>query len=172
MVRQEIGFMKLTRFLALSLGAVALLGLTGCSSKKGSGASAGSESDFGEYGSGASASGGIGLGTLERVQFEFDSSNLTQSARDTLQSNARTILANSKMRVLVEGHCDERGSNEYNLALGERRSKSVIDYLVNLGVPRSRLEAKSWGEERPLNPASTSGAYRVNRRAEFVILAK
>jgi len=130
------------------------------------------ESDYTRTGTGASATGGIGLGTLERVHFPFDSSNLSQESRTRLQNNARTILANSRMRVLVEGHCDERGSNEYNIALGERRARAAIDYLVDLGVPRNRLEAKSWGEEKPLDRRSTEEAWRLNRRAEFVVLQK
>lgn len=145
---------------------------TGCASKRGAGAGAGGDGAYGAYGSGASATGGIGLGTLERVHFPFDSSNLDERARETLQNNARIIMKNPNMRVLVEGHTDERGSNEYNIALGERRSKAAIDYLVNLGVQRSRLEMKSWGEERPLDPSKTREAYDLNRRAEFVILSK
>ncbi|TVQ80496.1 MAG: peptidoglycan-associated lipoprotein [Bradymonadales bacterium] len=130
------------------------------------------ESDYIREGSGASATGGIGLGTLERVHFPFDSSNLTEESRNRLQNNARTILGNPRMRVLVEGHCDERGSNEYNIALGERRARAAISYLADLGVPRNRMEMKSWGEEKPLDPRSSEEAWRLNRRAEFVILQR
>lgn len=163
--------------LRLSLVGVMALAMalsTGCASKKSRSAGTGADGEvtYGTSSDGASDKGGIGLGTLARVHFEFDSANLSDSARKTLESNAKTISGNKRMRVLVEGHCDERGSNEYNIALGERRARSVIDYLVNLGVQRSRLEMKSWGEERPLNPNSSESAWKLNRRAEFVILAK
>ncbi len=157
----------------LALGFTAMAFVTGCASKKSS-ANTGSESNvtYGTSADGSSENGGIGLGTLARVHFEFDSSALSSDARATLEKNAKTIKSGRKMRVLVEGHCDERGSNEYNIALGERRARAVIDYLVNLGVQRSRLEMKSWGEERPLNSQSSESAWKANRRAEFVILAK
>lgn len=168
--------MKKRNGLFNQLGLFSILALTlvaaGCASKKGAGSDAGRDGSYGSYGTGASATGGIGLGTLERVYFPFDSSNLDDKSRETLQNNARIIMKNPNMRILVEGHTDERGSNEYNIALGERRSKATIDYLVNLGVQRTRLEMKSWGEERPLDPSKSSDAYALNRRAEFVILAK
>ena len=116
--------------------------------------------------------GGIGLGTLQRVHFGFDNSLIDDKASSILQSNARVINNNPKMRVLVEGHCDDRGTNEYNVALGERRGKAALAHLVSLGVARNRLEVKSWGEERPLDVARRDRAYSLNRRGEFVILAK
>ena len=157
----------------LGMAFAALAFTSGCASKKGS-ASTGSEGNvtYGSSSDGSSDKGGIGLGTLARVHFEFDSSSLSEDARNTLEANAKTIKGGKKMRVLVEGHCDERGSNEYNIALGERRSRAVIDYLVNLGVQRSRLEMKSWGEERPLVKGQDESAYGENRRAEFVVLEK
>lgn len=166
------------QFLNFSLAVFAALSLalvSGCATKSsGSGSVSGGDGEvvYGENSSGATSGGGIGLGTLQRVQFPFDSSRLSDSAREKLQQNANTIKSNKSMKVLVEGHCDERGSNEYNIALGERRARSVIDYLVNLGVSRRSLEMKSWGEERPLNPGRSDSAYAQNRRAEFVILAK
>ncbi len=144
--------------------------LSACASKSGS---RGSEDlTSGAYGTGESSTGGIGLGTLQRVHFEFDRSAITSDAASILQNNAKIINSNSKMRVLVEGHCDERGTNEYNIALGERRAQTTLDYLVSLGVPRNRLEMKSWGEEKPLDTDKTESSYRLNRRAEFVVLAK
>lgn len=125
------------------------------------------------YGPGSTATGGVGLGTLQRVHFKFDRASLSEQARDRLNNNAEVILDNSNMQVLIEGHTDERGTNEYNIALGERRAKAALDYLVDLGVPRTRLEMKSWGEERLLNNNAESDAeHRKNRRAEFVILEK
>jgi len=156
-------------FVFLAVG----VSLAGCSTKKGGrDGRAGADEASGSYGTGSSKTGGIGLGTLDRVHFEFDQSALTQKARDTLQGNAEIIMESPTMQVLVEGHCDERGSNEYNISLGEKRAQAVIDYLTNLGVKRSRLEMKSWGEERPLDPGKSASAYRMNRRAEFVILKK
>lgn len=150
--------------------AVLGIGLVGCAAKSGSRGADPYKS--GAHGDGSSKTGGIGLGTLQRVHFDFDSSNLDSDSRNVLKNNADIMKSSDKMRVLVEGHCDQRGSNEYNIALGERRAKSVVDYLVGLGVPRRRLETKSWGEERPLDPATTGSAYSLNRRAEFVILRK
>ena len=133
----------------------------GCSTKK--------SSSVDQY---DTKTGGIGLGTLERVQFGFDQHLIDERAASILESNARVINSNPKMKVLIEGHCDERGTNEYNVALGERRARSTLDYLVSLGVARNRLEMKSWGEERPLDVARRERAYSLNRRGEFVILAK
>lgn len=152
-----------------NLFTVAALGLVlaACSAKQGAKGAGGVDgSGSGDY------SAGIGLGTLDRVYFEFDASTITASAAETLQKNAKTIKGNPKMKVLVEGHCDERGTNEYNIALGERRAKATLDYLVSLGVDRSRLDKKSWGEERPLDMGQSEASYKKNRRAEFVILAK
>jgi peptidoglycan-associated lipoprotein len=151
----------------LRMSFVMALGLTlaACSAKRGAGDGA-----DGAYGSDASA--GIGLGTLERVFFEFDSSTITPASAATLKKNADVMKSNSRMRTLVEGHTDERGTAEYNIALGERRARAAMDYLVSLGIARNRLDMKSWGEERPLDFGQTEDAFRKNRRAEFVILSK
>lgn len=144
------------------------LALSGCSAKKkGTSSSAGGETGYDDK-----RTGGIGLGLLERIYFDFDRAELTSDAKDTLKANAEVIKDNPKMRVLVEGHCDERGTNEYNVALGERRARTVVDYLVANGVGRSKLEMKSWGEERPIDSGRDEAAYSRNRRGEFVILAK
>jgi peptidoglycan-associated lipoprotein len=114
----------------------------------------------------------VGFGLLDRVHFDFDKSEINSQATETLKKNAATIKASNTMRVLVEGHCDERGTNEYNVALGERRARATLNYLVSLGVARNRLEMKSWGEEKPLIVGHDEKAYAENRRAEFVILQK
>ena len=155
------------QFLALAISLAALS--TGCSSMKSRNVAEGGGAG---YGTGESSDGGIGLGTLQRVHFGFDKSVIAGEAADILKKNAKIIKGNSKMRVLIEGHCDERGTNEYNVALGERRAKATLDYLSSLGVQRSRLENKSWGEERPLDTDKSESAFAANRRAEFVILAK
>ena len=105
---------------------------------------------------------------LQRIYFDFDQYVLTGSARTTLQDNADYLRANRGVRVVIEGHCDERGSDEYNLALGEKRALATKAFLVSLGVEANRLDVLSYGEERPLDPAHDEQAWAKNRRAEFV----
>lgn len=104
---------------------------------------------------------------LQRIHFDFDQYTLSAEARDQLVANAAFLQANPGVRVKIEGHCDERGSDEYNLALGERRAQAAKDYLVTLGVAADRLETISYGEELPLDPSNTESAWAKNRRAEF-----
>ena len=104
---------------------------------------------------------------LEPVFFAFDKFDLDAGARATLASNANWLRANPDIRVMIEGHCDERGTSEYNLALGERRARSVRDYLVQSGVESHRLRTISYGEERPFALGHDEGAWRLNRRAHF-----
>lgn len=107
---------------------------------------------------------------LNAVFFDFDSSVLSQTARDTLSGNASTLLKKYPgFKVQVEGHCDERGSTEYNLALGERRAKSAMNYLVTMGVAADRLSVISYGKEKPADPGHDEAAWAKNRRAEFVV---
>jgi peptidoglycan-associated lipoprotein len=106
----------------------------------------------------------------ERIHFEFDRSEITDQAAQTLQAKAEVLRQHPDLRIVVEGHCDERGSNEYNMALGQRRAESARAYLVDLGVPESMIvRTVSYGEERPLVNRSTEQAWAQNRRAEFVI---
>ncbi len=105
---------------------------------------------------------------LERIHFEFDSYTLDDAAKRTLGMNAEWLKANPTAKITVEGHCDERGSDTYNLALGENRAKAAKAYLVTLGVAADRVNVISYGEEKPLDPASTEAAWAKNRRAEFV----
>ena len=106
------------------------------------------------------------ISALMRVNFEYDQYVLTADARETLKNNA--IYLNAKgVRVQIEGHCDERGSDEYNLALGENRALTIKKFLVSLGVPAERLSIISYGEEIPLVMANTEEAWAQNRRAEF-----
>lgn len=108
---------------------------------------------------------------MEKVYFDFDSFILTQAARDALNKNAEYLQKkNASAKVQIEGHCDERGSDEYNLALGEKRAKAALNYLVTLGVPASRLSFISFGEEKPNDPGHDEAAWAKNRRAEFVII--
>jgi peptidoglycan-associated lipoprotein len=109
---------------------------------------------------------------LTSVHFDYDSSTLSTDARRELGANAEWIKANPGVSVQIEGHCDSRGSVEYNLALGERRAKAVKGYLGSLGIDSKRLSVISYGEEKPLDPAQTEEAYAKNRRANFVPLAQ
>jgi len=108
-------------------------------------------------------------GPLGDVFFEFDSSTLGTEAQDQLKQNAGWLGSNTLKGALIEGHCDSRGTAEYNLALGERRAVTAKEYLVKLGVASSRLEAVSFGEERPFDAAQNDDAWARNRRAHFVI---
>jgi peptidoglycan-associated lipoprotein len=108
-------------------------------------------------------------GPLEDIQFAYDQSDLTDQARATLERNAQWMRAHPSAKVRVEGPCDECGTVEYNLALGERRAQATRDYLVSLGVEASRLSTVSYGKERPLDPSSTDAAFAKNRRAHFAV---
>jgi peptidoglycan-associated lipoprotein len=108
---------------------------------------------------------------LEKVYYDFDSYLLSPSARETLNKDADYLLKSiPAVKVQIEGHCDERGSDEYNLALGEKRAKSALTYLVTLGVPSARLSFISYGKEKPADPGHDEAAWAKNRRAEFVII--
>ncbi|MEI7817368.1 MAG: peptidoglycan-associated lipoprotein Pal [Desulfuromonadales bacterium] len=107
---------------------------------------------------------------FETIYFDFDKSDLRQDARDVLSKNAEAILKSSAgAKVQIEGHCDERGSAEYNLALGERRAMSVQKYLTTLSVKAENLSVISYGKEKPAVVGSDEAAWAKNRRAEFVI---
>ena len=108
----------------------------------------------------------------EDINFEFDSVRLTPEAQTRLTQKAKWLKENPRAKVIIEGHTDDRGTNEYNLALGEGRAQSAKDYLVTLGIDSSRLSTISYGEERPLDPAQTEAAWAKNRRAHFVIEEK
>jgi len=105
----------------------------------------------------------------EDIYFEFDSIHLTPEAQAILIKKGKWLRENPAATVIIEGHCDNRGTNEYNLALGEGRAQSAKTFLVDLGIDISRLEIISYGEERPLDPLQTESAWARNRRAHFVI---
>jgi peptidoglycan-associated lipoprotein len=109
---------------------------------------------------------------LEPVFFAFDSAEITPEAQAVLQRNAEVLKKYPTWAITIEGHCDERGTAEYNLALGERRALAASAYLVSLGIPASRLRTVSYGKEFPFDPGKTEEAYAKNRRAHFVITAK
>jgi peptidoglycan-associated lipoprotein len=105
----------------------------------------------------------------EDIYFEFDKSTLTPAAQDNLLRKAEWLRENPDATVTIEGHCDERGTNEYNLALGDRRAESAKSFLVDLGIDPSRLTTISYGEERPVDPRHTEEAWDKNRRDHFVV---
>ncbi len=111
----------------------------------------------------------IDEGQVEPIFFAYDKAQLSAEARGILEANARVFRQYERVSVIIEGHCDERGTEEYNLALGDRRAQAVKSYLVELGIPGSRLETISFGEERPFAPDHTEAAFRQNRRAHFVV---
>ena len=105
----------------------------------------------------------------EDIYFEFDKSTLTPAAQDNLLRKAEWLRENPDATVTIEGHCDDRGTNEYNLALGDRRAESAKAFLADLGIDASRLASISYGEERPVDPRSNEEAWAKNRRAHFVV---
>lgn len=115
---------------------------------------------------------GVGSSDLQTVYFDFDSFNLGSEARNALKSNGEWLKKNSSARVQIEGHCDEKGTNEYNMALGDRRANAAKSFLVKMGVSKSRIDTISYGEERPADPGHDEGAWARNRRAAFILLSK
>ena len=104
------------------------------------------------------------------IYFDFDKSNIKAEQRDRLEKNAAMLKQNQSSRVRIEGNCDERGSNEYNMALGERRAQSAKKYLVNLGIHKDRMHTISYGEEKPLLHGHDEYSWAQNRRDDFVIV--
>jgi len=107
-------------------------------------------------------------GPMKTIYFAFDSYALTADSRTVLQANAAWLKANPSSMVEIEGHCDERGTTEYNLALGAKRARAAMDYLITLGVNASRMKTISYGEELPVCREATEACYLDNRRARFV----
>lgn len=149
----------------------------GCASKKpnnsqddGAMGSDGSNSGLTLELNGSSDSGNAG--GLQTIYFAFDSSSFDSATRSALAANADFLKSNPNVDVQIEGHADERGGRQYNLALGERRAKAVRDQLVVLGVPSRRITTISYGSERPGVEGSNEEAWSKNRRANFVITAK
>ncbi|MCY4645115.1 MAG: peptidoglycan-associated lipoprotein Pal [Bacteriovoracales bacterium] len=111
-------------------------------------------------------------GGIKTIYFDFNSSQLSSETRSILESNASFLKDNSGVEVEIEGHCDERGSVEYNLALGDRRAMAVKNYLSSLGVEVSRLSHTSYGKEKPVEYGHDEMAWQKNRRANFRVLSK
>ena len=160
--------------IALICLSACLLTFVGCSSK-GSGKDGLeeglSEADLnaqreGRYGSGSIPT-AEGEGMFRDIRFDYDSARVDDDARMDIEYNAKVLRENSDLKVQVEGHCDERGTAEYNLALGAQRAKAVRDMLLSLGILASRIETISYGEEVPLDPGHNESAWAQNRRAHF-----
>jgi peptidoglycan-associated lipoprotein len=163
----------------VALAAVISLTVVGCGGKKkGTGDPYDTTGGIGEEGLGGEGSlaeyqrGRLGEGTggpLQDVTFDYDSYELRDDARITLRENATWLQANTGASVEIEGHCDERGTVEYNLALGAKRARAVKEYLVALGVADPRLTTISYGEELPLCYDQSESCWQRNRRAHFVV---
>jgi peptidoglycan-associated lipoprotein len=158
----------------IAIGALAL-GSTGCATTDTESADkaasdqsgTGSEFDDGSLGSGSGAS-STTLSDLETVYFDYDKSNIRSDGASALRNNADIIKRNTSWgEITIEGNTDERGSEEYNLALGERRAMAVKRYLTDLGVSSTRLRIVSFGEAKPAVPGHDESAYRYNRRSDF-----
>jgi peptidoglycan-associated lipoprotein len=107
----------------------------------------------------------------DTVYFDFDSHAIRADAQATLQKQAAWLKKNPSVRLIVEGHCDERGTREYNLALGDRRAYAVKEYLVSVGVDANRLQTKSYGKERPVCTESDEACWAQNRRGYSLVMA-
>lgn len=172
------------KYLLLALFSLLALGLFGCSSKSGTGPngedlSAGANGDLyglseeeiaarqnARYGSGNIPL-AEGSGIFRDVNFGFDSYQVSDSARQNIEYNAQILRDNPRVQVQLEGHCDERGTAEYNLALGQRRAQAVADVLLSYGIAKQQLELISYGSEVPLDPRSNEEAWAKNRRVHF-----
>ena len=111
-------------------------------------------------------------GVLKPVFFDLDSSEVNAASQQVLQENADVMRRNARWQITIEGHCDERGTAEYNLALGERRALAARTYLLSLGIPAERVRTVSYGKEFPFDQGHDESAWSKNRRAHFVITAK
>lgn len=106
---------------------------------------------------------------LKHAFFDFDKSNIREDAKAPLQNNAEFLRANKNTKIVIEGHCDERGTIEYNIALGQRRAESAKRYLINLGIDASRISTVSYGKERPFCKEHNEDCWQSNRRAHFIV---
>ena len=111
-------------------------------------------------------------GALKTVYFDFNSAVLSSETKDALNNNAQFLKTNAKVKIQVEGHCDERGGVQFNLALGEKRAKGVREYLTAQGVEGSRITTISFGKERPVAFGHDEAAWSKNRRANFLVISK
>jgi len=169
--------------LVVAVNAFVVAGVVGCSDKKADEEGLEGGSGGSEFSDGGSTSGGrngdSAMAEPERVRelgsiyFEFDSASIRDDARTTLKANGQAITGHSEWKTItLEGHTDERGTDEYNLALGERRANAAMQYLVDLGVPRARMITVSFGEGSPAVQGNDESAWRWNRRVDFKVSRK
>jgi peptidoglycan-associated lipoprotein len=109
---------------------------------------------------------------MQMIHFDYDKYFIRDDAKPVLEENAEWLKKYDTAVVLIEGHCDERGTEEYNLALGEKRAKSTLDYLSALGVPADRIRTISYGKSLPLDPGHNDVSWQKNRRAQFLVIRK
>ncbi|MCX8160642.1 MAG: peptidoglycan-associated lipoprotein Pal [Candidatus Saccharicenans sp.] len=109
---------------------------------------------------------------LAMIHFDYDKYDIRPDAVPVLEANASWLKKYPMVKILIEGHCDERGTEEYNLSLGEKRAKSTMDYLVSLGISADRIRIISYGKSQPLDPGHDETAWAKNRRAQFLIIGK
>ena len=168
--------MHKAKFLVALIALIGLVSVSGCSStskgKKGSGDGSGlSESDLAAQRDSRYGSGNIplaeGEGMFRDIHFDYDSSSISDQGRQDAEYNVQVLQANPKVKIQLEGHCDERGTAEYNLALGDKRAHAVKQVMLSLGVDPSRLSTISYGEEVPLDPGHSESSYAKNRRVHF-----
>jgi len=109
---------------------------------------------------------------LAMIHFDYDKYNIRPDAVPVLEANASWLKKHPTVKILIEGHCDERGTEEYNLSLGEKRAKSTMEYLTSLGISADRIRIISYGKSQPLDPGHDETAWAKNRRAQFLIIEK
>ena len=161
---------SIIKSMVVAFACIGLLGLGACDSKTKTGKDEGNDPTADDsYRPGGDDDPYNPTSELQDVYFDYDKSEIRSDQRDTLAANAEWIKNNPKVRVQVEGHCDERGTEEYNLALGERRASTIRDYLISYGVEPDRIYHISYGEEMPVDPTSNEGAWAKNRRAHFLV---
>jgi peptidoglycan-associated lipoprotein len=171
--------MKITQLTKLALVTFTLSGFVACSSTGEDAAASESQTQSNSSASGNSQSAADAAAAAEErmrrsalatrvFYFDFDVSEFRGSDREVLNFHARDLAANPRKRIRLEGHADERGTREYNLALGERRANGILNYLIVNGAARNQIETVSYGEERPADRATSEAAYQRNRRVEIV----
>lgn len=161
------------RIRSIAVAALALAAGVGCHKNTAAVNDAKPAGDASATGNGEEARNGLpdvkGQVSLATVYFDLDKSVIRDDAKETLNHDAEILRQNADVTVKVEGHCDERGSTQYNLALGERRAHAVRDYLTSLGVAGARLATVSYGNERPVDPGHDESAWSKNRRGELLV---
>ncbi|MBN1474580.1 MAG: peptidoglycan-associated lipoprotein Pal [Syntrophaceae bacterium] len=161
---------KMTMMGILLVAVFSLALFSGCAEKKAVVAEGTAQEQSSAAQDAAKLSAAAAQEALKDINFDFDRSNIGPEARGIMKANADILLKNSDFNIIVEGHCDERGTSEYNMALGERRAQEAKKYLINLGVDGARMKTISYGEERPLDSGSNEEAWAKNRRAHFRVV--